>query len=222
MARIRDTTQILVDVYHAKGQMHIHPIKVWDRYSPQMFLPHLVAGENWLPLSHSREAAEVLASVHQSPLLDTTRPLAPWESVYQKLLHYSDTPSGFDETDPEQLALKQELGRMLIGHHPVFSRARRPVFYAGRSLCNPQSADRGRTHRRQSRRHAAGARILLTKKDETGIDFAERLEDHDSFYIGSDVFFTFLVNNDLFRLRLRLTCDSAISHESFKRSNSAF
>ena len=55
VARIRDTTQILVDVYHAKGQMHIHPIKVWDRYSPQMFLPHLVAGQNWLPISHSRE-----------------------------------------------------------------------------------------------------------------------------------------------------------------------
>ncbi len=46
VARIRDTTQILVNVYHAKGQMHIHPIKVWDRYSPQMFLPHVVAGEN--------------------------------------------------------------------------------------------------------------------------------------------------------------------------------
>src|SRR3972149_3802290 len=62
VARIRDTTQILVDVYHAKDQMHIHPIKVWDRYSPQMFLPHLVAGKKWLPLSQSREAAEVLAS----------------------------------------------------------------------------------------------------------------------------------------------------------------
>src|SRR5512136_1492131 len=95
VARIRDTTQILVDVYHAKGQMHIHPIKVWDRYSPQMFLPHLVAGEKWLPLSHSREAAEVLASAHLSPLLDTPRPLAPWESVYQKLSDYSKTSSGF-------------------------------------------------------------------------------------------------------------------------------
>src|SRR5512136_2758701 len=122
VARIRDTTQILVDVYHAQGQMHIHPIKVWDRYSPQMFLPHLVAGDNWSPLSHSGEAAKVLVSARQSPLLGAARLLAPWESVYQKLVHYSDTPSGFDETDPEQLALKQELGRMLIGPHPTFNR----------------------------------------------------------------------------------------------------
>jgi hypothetical protein len=222
VARIRDTTQILVDVYHAKGQKHIHPIKVWDRYSPQMFLPHLVAGEKWLPLSHSREAAEVLVSAHQSPLLDTTRPLAPWESVYQKLLHYSDTPSGFDEEDPEQLALKQELGRMLIGHHPVFNRLADRYFtlddlFAIRNRLIGAGRIGGK---------AAGMllaqRILLTEKNKTGIDFAERLDDHDSFYIGSDVFFTFLVNNDLFRLRLQLTCDSATSHEEFQEIEQRF
>ena len=222
VARIRDTTQILVDVYHAKDQMHIHPIKVWDRYSPQMFLPHLVAGENWLPLSHSREAAAVLALARQSPLLDTTRPLAPWESVYQKLLHYSETPSGFEETDPEQLALKQELSRMLIGHHPVFDRLADQYFtlddlFAIRNRLIGAGRIGGK---------AAGMllarRILLTEKDEAGIDFAERLDDHDSFYIGSDVFFTFLVNNDLFRLRLRLTCNSATSHEEFQEIEQRF
>ena len=222
VARIRDTTQILVDVYHAKGQMHIHPIKVWDRYSPKMFLPHLVAGENWLPLWHSREAAEVSASVHQSPLLDTTRPLAPWESVYQKLVHYRNTHSGFDEMDPEQLALKQELGRMLIGHHPVFNRLADRYFnledlFAIRNRMIGAGRIGGK---------AAGMllarRILLTEEDEAKTDFAKRLEDHDSFYIGSDVFFTFLVNNDLFKLRLRLTCDSDISHEEFQEVEQRF
>ncbi len=222
VARIRDTTQILVDVYHAKDQMHIHPIKVWDRYSPQMFLPHLVAGESWSPLSQSREAAEVLASAHQSPLLETTQPLAPWESVYLKLSDYSKEPSGFDETDPEQLALKQELSRMLIGHHPVFNRLADRYFtledlFAIRNRLIGAGRIGGKT---------AGMllaqRILLTKGEETGIDFAERLDSHDSFYIGSDVFFTFLVNNDLFRLRLRLTCDSATSPDEFQEIEERF
>ena len=222
VARIRDTTQILVDVYHAKGQMHIHPIKVWDRYSPQMFLPHLVAGKNWLPLSHSREAAEVGASAHQSPLLETTRPLAPWESVYRRLVYYSNTPSGFDERDPEQLALKQELGRILIGHHPVFNRlADRHFMLDDLFAIRNRLIGAGRIGGK-----AAGMllarRILMEEKDETGIDFAERLEGHDSFYIGSDVFFTFLVNNDLFRLRLQLTRDSAISHEEFQEVEQRF
>jgi pyruvate, water dikinase len=222
VARIRDTTQILVDVYHAKGQMHIHPIKVWDRYSPQMFLPHLVSGQSWLPLSHSREAAEVLISARQSPLLDTMRPLAPWESVYQRLGFYSNTPSGFDEADPEQLALKQELGRMLIGHHPVFSRlADRYLTLEDLFSIRNRMIGGGRIGGK-----AAGMllarRILLTNNDQTGTDFAERLDDHDSFYIGSDAFFTFLVNNNLFRLRLQLTCNSATSDEEFKEIEQRF
>jgi pyruvate,water dikinase len=222
VARIRDTTQILVDVYHAKEQMHIHPIKVWDRYSPQMFLPHLVAGEKWHPLSQSREAAEVLASARQSPLLEMTQPLAPWESVYQKLSDYSKAPSGFDERDPEQLALKQELGRILIGHHPVFSRlADRYFTLEDLFAIRKRLIGAGRIGGK-----AAGMllaqRILLTKKEETGIDFTERLDGHDSFYIGSDVFFTFLVNNDLFRLRLRLTCDSATSSDEFQEIEERF
>ena len=55
-----------------------------------------------------------------------------------------------------------------------------------------------------------------------GLTLSKYLEDHDSFYIGSDVFFTFLVNNDLFRLRLQLTCNSAISHEEFQEVEQRF
>jgi pyruvate, water dikinase len=222
VARIRDTTQILVDVYHAKGQMHIHPIKVWDRYSPQMFLPHLVAGENWHPLSHSREAAEVLLSARQSPLLETMRPLAPWESVYQKLATYSNTPSGFDETDPEQLALKKELGRILIGHHPVFTQLSDQYFTLDDLFAIRNRMIGGGRIGGKAAGMLLARRILMTEKDETGIDFSERLDDHDSFYIGSDVFFTFLVNNDLFRLRLHLTCNSVTSDEEFQEIEQRF
>ena len=53
-------------------------------------------------------------------------------------------------------------------------------------------------------------------------DFAEVLEAHDSFYIGSDVFFTFLVNNDLFRMRLQLSRATSISHEEFAEVEKRF
>src|SRR3990172_4714046 len=40
IARIRETTQILVDVYSDNNEIYIHPLKVWKRYSNSMFLPH--------------------------------------------------------------------------------------------------------------------------------------------------------------------------------------
>jgi pyruvate,water dikinase len=215
VARIRDTTQILLNVYHVKGQMYVHPIKVWDRYSPQMFLPHAVSDGCWSPLAHSREAAEVLVSARQSPLRGAAQPLDPWESVYQKLALRSEGPAGFDGLDPEQLALKREFGRMLIGQHPVFTQLAERYFtlddlFAIRNRLIGSGRIGGKT---------AGmllARRILLSDAGTGEDNpAARLEDHDSFYVGSDVFFTFLVNNDLFRLRLQLTRSSSISREEF-------
>ncbi len=222
VARIRDTTQILLDIYHAKGQMYLHPIKVWDRYSPQMFLPHIVDGDKWIPLAHSRTASEVLTSSQQLPLGDVIQSLAPWESVYQKLMHYRDSSTGLDEKDPEQLALKQEFCRLLIGQHPFFNRLAEQYFtLADLFAIRNRLIGSGRVGGK-----AAGMllarRILLAEKEKSGMEFSERLEDHDSFYIGSDVFFTFLINNDLFRLRLRLTRSSEISIEEFKEVEERF
>jgi pyruvate,water dikinase len=222
VARIRDTTQVLLNVYHVKGQMYVHPIKVWNRYSPQMFLPHVAEGEHWIPLANSGEAAEVLGSARQSPLRSSTQPLDPWESVYQKLARYRASPSGLDETDEEQLALKREFIRMLIGRHPIFSRLAERYFslddlFAVRDRLIGAGRIGGK---------AAGmllARRILASGDEPGdMELIERLEDHDSFYIGSDVFFSFLVNNDLFRLRLQLTRNSSLSTEEFKEVEQRF
>jgi pyruvate, water dikinase len=216
VARIRDTTQILVDVYHVNTQMFIHPIKVWDRYSPQMFLPHVVSGDPWAPLDHSHEAAKVLASARQSPLQTATRPLDPWESVYQKLVRRRETTSESVEWDEETQALKREFGRMLIGQHPIFNPlAERYFTLEDYFYIRSRLIGSGRIGGK-----AAGMllarRILQTDIDPGVSTVSDILEDHDSFYIGSDVFFTFLVHNDLFRLRLQLTRSSTISDEEFE------
>ena len=48
IAKIHDTTQLLIDVSPDEGGLFIHPLKVWRRYSPTMFLAHrldLATGE---------------------------------------------------------------------------------------------------------------------------------------------------------------------------------
>lgn len=40
IAKIRETTQLLIDVVHDDDCLFIHPLKVWNRYSQSMFLAH--------------------------------------------------------------------------------------------------------------------------------------------------------------------------------------
>ena len=40
IAKIRETTQLFLDVYSKNSDVYVHPLKVWNRYSQTMFLGH--------------------------------------------------------------------------------------------------------------------------------------------------------------------------------------
>ena len=222
VARIRDTTQILIDVFRVEGQIYIHPLKVWDRYSPQMFLPHLVSGKSWSPVFQSGDAATVSATARRQPLKGTSRSIAPWESVYAQLVRCRDSGMDLVEVNPELSALKQELCRMMIGSHREFNElADRYLTLEDLFNIRDRLVGSGRIGGKAAGMLVA-RRILLQEKDSGGIDFCQILENHDSFYIGSDVFFTFLVRNDLFRLRLQLTKGSSLSSAEFEEVERRF
>jgi pyruvate,water dikinase len=222
VARIRDTTQILIDVYRVRGEMYVHPLRVWDRYSPTMFLPHRVSDGTWAPVSQSVDAADVAATALRQPLPAATDAIAPWESVYNRLTQYARVAAQPLAANAEFLALKQELCRMMMGTQPEFTElALRYLTVEDFCRIRDRMIGSGRIGGK-----AAGMllarRILVTDEGDDGIRFSEVLEGHDSFYIGSDVFFTFLVNNDLFRQRLRLTRNSQLSWDEFGQLEERF
>ncbi len=220
VARIRNTTQLLLDVYSVDGRMYFHPLKVWERQSPQMFLPHEMAGKIWTPIFVSGDAAAVATVAGRKPFHLRDRSIAPWESVYRRLLQYHESDPDFDENEPEVAALKQEFARMMIGTHPDFNRlVDSYITLDDLFAIRERLIGSGRIGGK-----AAGMilarRIIVSDPGE--IDFTKRLEEHDSFYIGSDVFFTFLVNNDLFRLRLDLSRSAQLSPEEFAGTEKRF
>lgn len=220
VARIRDTTQLLLDVYRVNNQMYIHPLKVWDRYTPQMFLPHQVAGGKWSPVFQSGDAAAVSSIARESPLRTTAETIAPWESVYERLTRYRESGAALSETVPEIAALKQELARMMIGNHPQFNLLVDKYFSVDDLLgIRARLIGSGRIGGKAAGMLVA-RRVIAGASGDT--DFSRMLESHDSFYIGSDVFFTFLVKNGLFRLRLQLSRSSSISHEEFDEVEKRF
>lgn len=220
VARIRDTTQVLIDLYHVRSELYIHPLKVYDRYSSEMFLPHLFSEGDLVPLFQSGDASKVSLSARKPPLRVGNESIAPWESIYRKLIQYGEEELLRLQNSPEIQALKQELSHMIIGNAPEFKRLS-DEYFTLEDLLEIRSRLIG-----SGRIGGKATGMLLARRIlrncSHGVDFSNVLEKHDSFYIGSDVFFTFLINNDLFRLRLRLTRNSQISMSEFEQVEARF
>lgn len=82
IARIRETTQLLLDVYHFEASSYIHPLKVWNRYSPTMFLPHQVKGDECIPITDSVNAVKILSYIREKGAESAKRNLDYWDRLF--------------------------------------------------------------------------------------------------------------------------------------------
>ncbi|MFA4944829.1 MAG: PEP/pyruvate-binding domain-containing protein [Lentisphaeria bacterium] len=203
ISRIRDTTQVLLDLFHADDHAcFVHPVKVLGRYTPTMFWPHqVVAGGPWIPVFRSGDAARLSTAARRPPFGSASDgAAAPWEAVYRKLQGLKNKHPEIYCLTPEDELLKRDLIGMLFGADRDFKRLADSKFTVGDLLgIRERVLGSGRIGGK-----AAGMLLARAVLRETlGVSRVNAiLEPHDSFYIGSDAFFTFLVTNGLFRLRL--------------------
>ncbi|MBP2673652.1 MAG: hypothetical protein H6Q84_492, partial [Deltaproteobacteria bacterium] len=60
VSAIRDTTQILIDVFRHQARLYIHPLKVDQRHSPTMYLPHVWDDGSFRPVTESALLSDML------------------------------------------------------------------------------------------------------------------------------------------------------------------
>ena len=104
IAGIRETTQLLLDVYNIRDSFYIHPLKVWQRYSPTMFFPHLIDGDRAEPITASVDAAELFASFNW-----TGEKLDFWHVTINR------AREALDKSEEEQEEMKRLLTGILVG-----------------------------------------------------------------------------------------------------------
>jgi hypothetical protein len=189
IARIRETTQVLLDLYTVENKSYIHPLKVWERYSPTMFFPHLVEGEKVTCITASTQAAKLFSKFNW-----TKERLDHWEIIFEKAKEAKRLPqSGQD-------AIKKLLMGLLIGKNSKML-----------ELCDRYFTldDLLEIKKREIGTGFIGGKsvgMLLARKIlevEASEVFHGVLEAHDSFYLGSDIFYTYIVQNGWWRLRMK-------------------
>lgn len=202
---ISETAQVLINVYRHKGEIYIHPLKVQQRHSPTMYMLHVWREQEFLPVTQSATIAEILSHASWMHLETAAHKLGAWNTAFQEAhdsLYSADVlsrgpsvPSGREES--RKGAMLERLLRMAI------SRDERVLNLVRKYLTLEEVVNIG------MRVVGTGliggksvgmllARAILRKADPR---WGELLEPHDSFFIGSDVFYNFLVRNGVWWTR---------------------
>ncbi len=196
IARIRETTQVLLDVYNFEGRLYVHPLKVWNRYAPTMFLPHFQRGSEYLPVTSSIEASKLLWHISQKGANVASRRLDYWDKMFLE----AENLLGMPKQLPNVQQTIERLCRIMVAKEKrICELAARTLTLEDLVTIKSRLIGSGFIGGK-----AAGMliarRILLNDPDG---DWQNRLEPHDSFYIGSDVFYTYIVENGWWKLFMR-------------------
>ncbi|MDD4956783.1 MAG: PEP/pyruvate-binding domain-containing protein [Candidatus Omnitrophica bacterium] len=195
IARIRETTQLLLDVYRCEGNYYVHPLKVWDRYFPTMFLPHLKEGETFEPITDSAHAAAVLSYIKLKGTESAKRYLDHWDRLFLRAEELAATDPHGEEAEK----MVRKLCRIMIGRDDkIFSLSVRK--FSLRELIEIKSRLIGTGYIGGKTTGMLLARKMLEGNRSLGWD--DFAEPHDSFYIGSDVFYSYIVQNGWWKLRM--------------------
>ena len=188
VARIRETTQVLLDVYNLQGKIIVHPLKAWQRYSPTMFLPHIMEGEKFIPIMNSIDAAQLFSLLASRSPVDAKRHLDYWDRLFLRARELAET----DSSAEERREMVEQLSRVLIGREKRMLALVKEYFTLDDLL---------EIKNRLIGTGFIGGKsvgMLLARKilhrDES-FDWARHLEIHDSFFIGSDVYYSYIVQN---------------------------
>jgi len=193
---ITETTQLFLDVFRYRETRYIYPMKVHLRYSPTMHMLHEWRGDEFRPVTASAIISSILISSNWSGLNTELRP-GIWERAF------AEAEEVLEEVQKGRMPLEREeemfrrLSRMMLSRHPeMLSLVSR--YLRLRDLLEIRCRMIGTGLVGGKTVGMLLARRILQKNSDR---FAHLLEADDSFYVGSDVFYTFLVCNGAWWVR---------------------
>jgi hypothetical protein len=199
---VRSTTQLLVDVFRRQRVRYVQPLKVDGRQSPTMYLPHAWEGEEFRALTESAELADVAERppaglgqmdawerrfVEAREIREACRAgQRPWRDEHEA---FQDLLRGLLTRDDRFT----ELAERYLELDDLFAIRRRMI---GTGLVGGKAAGMLVSRAILARAHPRWTRLL---------------EPHDSWFVGSDVFYTYLVRNGIWGVRQTLHAGAALA-----------
>ena len=193
---IQRTTQLFLDVYRHKEELYVRPIKVQHRYSPTMNMLHVRHGEEFLPVTSSAVISEILTSAKWSGLHSDSS-LGFWESSFLEARELLKSGEYRPDLPEKGKMIYERLVRMVISRDEGMQKL------IARYLTLQDILD---IRKRMIGTGLIGGKTVgmllaqaIVKKNSPR--FMGVFEAQDSFFIGSDTFFTYIVRNGIWWVR---------------------
>ncbi|MCP4760357.1 MAG: pyruvate, phosphate dikinase [archaeon] len=205
---IHNTAQVIINIYHDENKyLFVHPLKVVNRFSPTIFMLHKWEDKNLVnssfkTIKESATTAKILSEKHYQWLdYQKQRQKDAWHITFEKAQKTLEGLILGEISLKEANIFKSKLlKKAVVQSDRLFLLAMQYI----------QLEDLLKIRKRMIGTGFIGGKsfgMLLARailKEENSM-FKEKLEIQDSFYIGSDVFYTYLVKNKCWWLRRKLS-----------------
>ncbi|NLG17369.1 MAG: pyruvate, phosphate dikinase [Fibrobacter sp.] len=200
---IHETAQVVIDIRRNGTKLYLHPQKVFKRHSPTMYMLHSWDEDQFNPVTSSAVISEIM-EIDPRPWLDfSAQRIDIWTRNFRRAQRLFEAHA---DNLKEAETLKEQLLRMAV------TRDSRLLTLASRYLDLGDLVNIGGKMIGTGLIGGKSAGMLIARailaRNAPGI--SGLLEVHDSFYIGSDVFYTYLVQNKCWWMRRKLKTSGSL------------
>ncbi len=191
--KIRDTTQLLMNVHSSGDDLYVQPLKVWNRNSAEMFLPHLCSRRDFRceTLHGGVAMSKYYRLVEETAVRSQDQNLDSYDRFFS--LARLQFQHGQFRSETEDLIIESTMTRDPKLHERIKQYFTPADYFKLRDRMIGSGAIGGKACGMLLARQIVKARIP---------EYYCHMEPHDSYYIGSDVFYTYIVSNNCWETRI--------------------
>ena len=192
--KILNTTQLFLDVYSDRKNIYVRPAKVWNRDSETMFLPHIYNREagTFKPILDGVQSSRFYQVLGKFQRPGEEQFTDSWNRFFNtaKMLYdnHMNTEDACNTMCDIMMTRDEKMRRMVKKHFTPEDYFRVRNHMIGTGMIGGK---------------ACGMLLSRAIVRNLAPDIEEVLEPHDSFFIGSDVYYTYIVDNGFWDIRIR-------------------
>lgn len=192
--KILDTTQLFIDVYSDKKNIYVRPEKVWNRSSDTMFLPHTYEPETgaFRPILDGVKSSRFYQALGLAQRSAEEQYSDSWDRFFNRAKVLNENGVDISEQCSRMcnimMTRDSKMREMVKKHFTAEDYFAVRDHMIGTGMIGGKSCG------------MLLARAIIRNKEP---EISEVLEPHDSFYVGSDLYYTYIVDNNLWDLRIK-------------------